>query len=232
MSPEDLVTCIEAAFAGLDRPSTEEIAVEGDYVDKSFLDGVGSKTWQELRPLRHFVGDASEIVLLSAKAYQYYLPAYLVALIDEPAEEFYLDGVLDSVWYGSGPPSRDSLARNVFDPRKGLGETMRELEAEMPDLTDQERRTAAETRVSVAAKLAHLKELTGHDCLDESYLRTGLRVLWEARIPLLTEPQKKCIAQILLHVLERTTDWLVAPRIRAALDAYWGGFLDVFKTAD
>jgi len=38
-------------------------------------------------------------MFLSAKAYQYYVPAYLVALVDERNEEFYLTGVLDSLWY-------------------------------------------------------------------------------------------------------------------------------------
>lgn len=227
MRPEDLVTSIEEAFAGLDRPSPEEMAIEGSYVDRSFLNGVGSRTWQELRPLRRFVGDGSEIVLLSAKAYQYYLPAYLVALVDEPAEEFYLSGVLDSLCYEDDPPSRDRQVQDLFDPRKGFAETLRELETEMPSLTDQDRRAAAETRVSVAAKLARIKELTGHDSFDESCLRAGLRELWEERIPPLTGPQKRCIAQVLVRILERTADPFDAPRIQTALDVYWGRFLQV-----
>lgn len=106
MNHEDLATCIEEAFAGLERPSLEEMAAAGTYVDQSFLDGVETKTWQELRPLRQYVGDAGEIVLLSAKAYQYYLPAYLHALIDEAGEEFYLSGVLDSLWHEDGRTPR------------------------------------------------------------------------------------------------------------------------------
>jgi hypothetical protein len=98
MKPGELITSIEEAFADIDRPSIEAM---GGYVERQFLDGVRSRAWQELRPLRQFVRGGGDIVLLSAKAYQYYLPAYLVALIDEPAEEFYLNGVLDSVWYGS-----------------------------------------------------------------------------------------------------------------------------------
>jgi hypothetical protein len=225
MNPEDLAQCIEEAFAGLDRPSLQEMAIAGDYVDQSFLDGVGTKTWQELRPLRQYVGDGGEIVLLSAKAYQYYLPAYLYALIDEAGEEFYLNGVLDSLWYEDGRTHDDSLIRSYFDPGKGLDETLRELEAEMPNLTEQGRMAAARTRVGVAQKMAYIKELTGHDFLDSSHREAGLRVLWEERMPLLTEAQKTCIARMLVRILERSTDPFDVPHIRLALDSYWRAFL-------
>jgi hypothetical protein len=226
MTSGELVLCIEEAFANLCRPSLEEMAGEGGYVDQSFLDGIGSRTWQELRPLRQFVGDGSEIALLSAQAYQYYLPAYLVALVDESGEEFYLNGVLDSLWYQNDRPFRDNQARELLDPRKGISATLHELEVEMPVLTDQERQTAAETLVGAATKLDHLHKLTGHDSFDESHLSAALQVLWEERIPSLTGPQKRCIARLLVHILKRTSDWLVAPRIQNALDAYWGTFLD------
>ena len=223
MDPEELVTCIEEAFGGPDPPSLEEMAAPDTYVDESFIDGVGSRTWQELRPLRDYIGDGSEIMLFSARAYQYYIPAYLVALVDESAEEFYLNGVLDSLWLERCPPHDRSLIRDHFDPGKGVDETLREIEIQMPHLTLQELRAAAETRVSNARRLAYLKELTGHDYLhpDTSYLR----LRWEERMPLLTEPQKKCIARVLVRVLERTTDALDAPRISAMLDNYWKTFL-------
>jgi hypothetical protein len=171
------------------------------------------------------VGDGSEIALLSAKAYQYYLPAYLYALIDEAGEEFYLNGVLDSMWYEDGQTHDDSLVRAYFDPGKGLDETLRELEGQMPELTDQERRAAAQTRVDVAQKMADIKELTGHDFLDSSHRQAGLRALWEERIPILTDHQKRCLALILVHILERSTDPFDVPHLRTALDAYWGAFL-------
>lgn len=225
MNREDLTASIEEAFAGLERPSLEEMAAAGDYVDQSFLGGVRTKTWQELRPLRRYVGDAGEIVLLSPKAYQYYLPAYLCALVDESGEEFYLNGVLDSLWYEDGRDSDDSLIRGHFDPRKGLEETLRELEAEMPNLTVQERVAAAKTRVGNAQKMAYINELTGHDFLDSSQRCAGLRAVWEERMPLLTRQQKQCIAQMLVHILERSTDPFDVPHIRIALDRYWRTYL-------
>ena len=227
MTPEDLITSIEEAFAGLDRPSVEEMAAAGTDVDQSFLDGVGAMTWQELRPLRRFVGDGGEIALLSAKAYCYYLPAYLVALVDEAGEEFYLNGVLDSLWCEGREPSEDSPIKDYFDPRKGLDEALNELAAEMPYLTDQEKMAAAEMRVGVAQKLAYVKEITGYDWQDGASLLPYRRTQWEERIPLLTDPQKRCITRVLVRVLERTTDWVVAPRIQTARDAYWGAVLEV-----
>lgn len=228
MRPEDLAQCIEEAFGSVECPSLEEMAAADCSIEDEFIYAVESNTWQELRPLRHFVGDGGEIVLLSAKAYQYYLPAYLVALVDEPAEEFYLNGVLDSLWYESWLPSGGSLVRDFFDPRKGLDETLHEIETQMPHLTDQEKKTAAETRVSNARRLADLKEITGHDLLDRSYLR----VLWEERMPLLTDQQNKCIAQLLVHILERTKDPFDAPRIQTMLDKYWSAFLVRPETDD
>jgi hypothetical protein len=222
VSPEELIASVEEAFAGVERPALEELAGADTYMDQSFIDGVGSRTWQELRPLRRFLGDGSEIPLLSAKAYRYYLPAYLVALVEEAGEEFYLNWVLDSLWYEVEPYSQQF--RNFFSPRKGMVETLRELEIQMPELTDQERMKAAEIRVSNAQKMAHIKELTGHDFLDSSHYEGGLRMLWEERMPLLTLPQKQSIARLLGHILERTTDPFDAPKIRTMLDKYWHAF--------
>ena len=222
MRPEDLAHRIEAAFGSLDPPTLEEMAAAGTYVDEPFLAAVESKTWQELRPLRDHVGDGSELALLSPRAYQYYLPAYLYALIDEAGDEFYLNGVLDSLWWGPWDDSDNQALEDLFDPRKGWEEWMPELERQMPQLTDQERRIIAERRVSNAEKRALLKDLIGRDWHD----RSCLRELWEERIPLLTHQQKECIARILVHILERTADPLDTSHVRTALDAYWGAYLD------
>ena len=225
MDPAALAACIEKAFGELDRPPLEEMAAEDTYMDQSFIDGVGSLTWQELRPLRDYVGDGSEICLLSAKAYRYYIPAYLVALTDESGADFYLTGVLDSLWYERPRSSGDiSRLRDYFDPNKGLDETLHEIETQMPELPDGERMAAAKTRVHVARQLAKMKELTGHDLLDGSSLAPHRRRVWEERMPLLSDPQKKCIAQVLMHILESTADEFDAPHIQTMLDQYWGAF--------
>ena len=226
MDAEALVACIEKAFGELDRPPLEEMAAEDTYMDQSFIDGVGSLTWQELRPLRDYVGDGSEICLLSAKAYRYYIPAYLVALTDESGADFYLTGVLDSLWYEHPHSLGDrTLLRDHFDPHKGLDQTLHELEIQVPQLTDQERMIAAETRVRVSKQLATLKEITGHDLLDGSSLAPLRRRVWEERMPLLTGSQKRCIAHVLMHILESTADEFDAPDIQFVLDKYWRAFL-------
>src|SRR3954470_9009994 len=104
MLSEELRHCLEDAFGSLEPPCIEELAATDTYMDESFEDAVKTvtirtKRWQELRPMRQYIGDYSEIVLLSAKAYQYYLPAYLYALIDPEGDGLYLHGVLDSLWY-------------------------------------------------------------------------------------------------------------------------------------
>jgi hypothetical protein len=83
---------------------------------------------------------------------------------------------------------------------------------------------AAETRVGIAQKMEYTKELTGHDFLDSSHRERGLRLLWEERMPLLTRGQKRSIAHLLEHILERTGDSFDAPRIRTMLDKYWHAF--------
>jgi hypothetical protein len=165
MQPEALARCLEEAFGNLEQPSLEEMAAPDTYIDQSFVDGVKSHAWQNLRPLKTHLGDASEVVLLSAKAYRYYLPAYLYALIDKEGDEFYLDGILDSLWY-------EGL---YFDmPRS--------------------------------------------------------RELWEERMALLTDQQKRCIAHLLVHILRRTSDRFLEEgsntrRIESMLKKYWNARL-------
>jgi hypothetical protein len=55
-------------------------------------------TWQELSPLESYLTTGDDVMLLSPRAYQYYLPAYLMALLDKSGDENYLEGVLDSLW--------------------------------------------------------------------------------------------------------------------------------------
>lgn len=221
MCHEDLVKCLDEAFGQLERPAPEEMAAPDTYVDEPFLYAVESKTWQDLRPLREYIGDGSDIALLSTKAYQYYFPAYLYALIDEAGDEFYLNGVLDSLWYEDWRDSEERAAGLFLVPRGGWEELMPEVAKQMPHLTYQERKIVAERRVSIAEKLAKLTEMTGRDWADISYLRER----WEERMPMLTDQQKECVAKTLVHVLERTSDESNASRIQAMLDKYWLGFL-------
>jgi hypothetical protein len=228
MRPEDLAARIEEAFAGLDPPCFEELAAEDCSVEDEFLYAVESRTWQELRPLRGYIGSGSEIVVLSAKAYHYYIPAYLYALIDKAGDEFYRDHVLDSLWYEDGCEAHVSAATMFYVPHGGWEELIPEVAKQMPELSFQERKSVAEMRVSIAEKLARITEMTGRDWNDRSYLRDH----WEERMPLLTSQQKNCIATILLHILERTTYKPDVDRIETMLDKYWRAFLIDSGTSD
>jgi len=74
------------------------MAAPDSHIDQDFVDAVREKTWQQLRPLEWYLPEGSGLVLLSGRAYQYYLPAYLFALIDAPPDSPYLGPVLDSLW--------------------------------------------------------------------------------------------------------------------------------------
>jgi uncharacterized protein DUF6714 len=174
MKPEDLARCLEDAFGGLEAPCLKELAAIDTYMDESFEDAVKTDTartkrWQDLRPMAQYIGDYSEIVLLSPRAYQYYLPAYLYALIDQAGDGLYLLGVLDSLWY---------------------------------------------------------EDLDG----EILYGSPRMHDIWKERMALLTPQQKKCIAQILVKILERIDDRLqgkhsAALRIELMLKKYWNAWL-------
>jgi hypothetical protein len=98
MSTEDLTHCLEEAFGGMEPPLPEELEGANCTIESSFPQAVKGRIWQQLRPLAWFIPDASDLVLLSARAYHYYLPAYLYALANGESDNLYLDGVLDSLW--------------------------------------------------------------------------------------------------------------------------------------
>jgi hypothetical protein len=221
MRPADLADCIEKAFEGLHPPSFEEMT-GGFSVEEDFLCAVESRTWQELRPLQQYLGDGGQFVILSAKAYQYYLPAFLYALIDKAGDELYLPCVLDSLWYEDRRVPKEGVRPFFYIPRGGWEELMPEVEKQMPHLTYEERKFVAKRRVSIAEGMAKVTEMTGRDWSDRSHLRKR----WEQRMSILTDQQKHCIAQVLANILERTTNNPSdAGRIQSMLDKYWGVFL-------
>jgi hypothetical protein len=76
MAPEELAKCLEEAFGGLEPPSLDELAAADTYMDDTFEDAVKidelkTRAWQDLRPIRQWLGDTAEIVLLSPRAFQY-----------------------------------------------------------------------------------------------------------------------------------------------------------------
>src|SRR5947209_2312961 len=103
MTVEELRQSLEEAFGELEPPDFTELS-PSVYMDRGFEDAVRTDTtktkrWQELRPLRQYQGDSLSLLLLTPRAWQYYLPAYLYAMTDPAAIWCYLDSVLNTLWY-------------------------------------------------------------------------------------------------------------------------------------
>jgi hypothetical protein len=220
METEKLVECLEEVFGGLRPPQAGEMAAASCSVDANFIRAVRSKTWQELRPLHQYVGDARELASFSAEAYQYYLAAFLYAVIRDADYDRYLSGLLNSLWYENWKAVMEA-ARERYRVPSDEREAMSEIEREMPSITPEERKVAAESRFGVAKKLAKLTEISGRDWADVSHHRR----MWDERMAVLTHEQKRCIAKSLVHILERRPHPNHARRIQAALDGYWRAFL-------
>jgi hypothetical protein len=103
MTPEKLRQCLEEAFGDVEPPPPERLSYA--YPDESGIwDAVNTDTgkikrWQELRPLRQYVGSSIDIHLLTQEACQYYLPAYLYAMTYPEDVWRYLGPVLSTLWY-------------------------------------------------------------------------------------------------------------------------------------
>src|SRR5258708_18440762 len=109
MATEELRQCLEEAFGDLEPPRFEELGTF--YPFEQFLDVVKTDTartkrWQELRPLTQYLHNSLDVFLLTPKAYQYYLPAYLYAMTDPEVVWQYLSPVVATLWYEneSGDP--------------------------------------------------------------------------------------------------------------------------------
>jgi len=102
MTPEELRQCLEEAFGDLEPPYLAEVSESAD-ID-GFEDAVRAvsgttKRWQELRPLIQYQRLGLAIFLLTPRAWQYYLPAYLYAITDPDDVWRYLSPILDTLWY-------------------------------------------------------------------------------------------------------------------------------------
>jgi hypothetical protein len=132
MKPEEVQHCLEEAFGGLEPPYFEDLG--SFYPFEEFLDVVRTDTartkrWQELRPLTKYLNGSLDVFLLTPKACQYYLPAYLFAMTDPEVVWQYLGPVLDTLWYEdewgdflhNNPRLRDEwddFAAPLTDPQK------------------------------------------------------------------------------------------------------------------
>lgn len=84
MTTGQLQECLEEAFGDLEPPHFEEVfaCADLDGLDQAIRTETGrAKRWQELRPLRKYQLSSLALYVLTPKAYHYYLPAYLYAMI-------------------------------------------------------------------------------------------------------------------------------------------------------
>ena len=165
MGTENLMQCLEGAFADLAPPLPEELQGSNSTLESPFPEAVRGKTWQQLRPLPWHVPDASDLILLSPKAYRYYLPAYLYALLSAENDGVYLDGVLDSLWYET-PYFEGPFLRERWEER-------------MPLLTDEQKRCIAHFLVEFLRRT--------DDCFlgegsNRRRLESMLKKYWNARL--------------------------------------------------
>src|SRR5260370_17770979 len=101
MTPEELQQCLDEAFGDLAPPYLEEVfeSVDIDRFEAAIRTETGrAKRWQELRPLGQYQRFALAIFILTPRAWQYYLPAYLFAMTDPKVLWFFLTPILVTLW--------------------------------------------------------------------------------------------------------------------------------------
>jgi hypothetical protein len=102
MTPQELQQCLEEAFGDLEPPYFEEVfeSVDLDRFEAAVRTETGrAKRWQELRPLGQYQRFALAVFILTSRAWQYYLPAYLYAMTDPEVVWCYLSPILSTLWY-------------------------------------------------------------------------------------------------------------------------------------
>jgi hypothetical protein len=98
MTPEELQQCLDEAFGGLEPLEfddlTKSFGLDPDFEEAVKTGTAKARRWQELRPLKRYLGNSLCLHLLTAEACQYYLPAYLYAMTDPEDIWRYLGSVL------------------------------------------------------------------------------------------------------------------------------------------
>jgi hypothetical protein len=224
MRPESLGATIERAFGGLTPPPIEQLAADVQFVADYVVEAVRSKTWEELRPLKRYFPEGQILVILSARTFQYYLPAFLFALVEGEDGERYLNPVLESLGYAYSQESFERAHSWFRSPAGGWQELMPEMQQLLPCLTDDERRMEAQRRVDIALQMAELAKTKGVDWGYGSY-SSSANSRFVQRVASLTEQQKRCIALSLVHISERSPDLSDVHRVQATLDRHWRSFL-------
>jgi hypothetical protein len=172
MTPEELQKCLEEAFGYLEPPCFEDLG--GFYSYEQFLDVVKTDTartkrWQELRPLKQYLGGSLDIHLLTPEACRYYLPAYLYAMTNPEDIWRYLGSVLSTLWY------EDEFGDPLFN-----NPDLRDRWEGFPSLlTDQQKRCIAHCLVAIV-KSADLIEECAEVHMELDHIEYMLKKYWSA----------------------------------------------------
>ncbi len=116
MSKDELIALIEQAFANTVYPGDDKL-INANHCGEcaEIAEVFQGKRWASLTDvkfLRHYVAALS---LLYPEAFRYYLPAYMIAALTDPATA---DVILDSVEYDLMPrPTEDAVAQDWFFSR-------------------------------------------------------------------------------------------------------------------
>jgi hypothetical protein len=172
-TPQTLKAQIKEAFAATKYPGDDLLrgsneGVEPFRVERDFR---GKRDWKSLSP--QFIdgapdGLASALCFFSHEAFQFYLPAYLVADLDDQLER------IDPVYYLTHGLERSSASERI-NPRRFAGRTWRDYARE---------RFAGFTREQAAAIAAYLIfKRDADDVLDSTRqeIDDALQDYWKAK---------------------------------------------------
>lgn len=112
---EALATQIIAAFDGLDRPTDDELLHPECMDDVDVLEFYGGVTWREMTDQMIVYGYAAPTAF-SAKAFQYYLPAYLLwTLRNSDSPEYASESILLALDPGTSKEMLHEFRKSKFN---------------------------------------------------------------------------------------------------------------------
>lgn len=113
-SPETLIAQIETAFGGLQMPADDELLHPECRDDVDILEFYGGIRWQDMTDDMVVHGYAAPTAF-SAKAFQYYLPAYLIWTLRNPDSSDYAgDSTLLALDPGTPDESLHDFRKSKF----------------------------------------------------------------------------------------------------------------------
>lgn len=121
---ETVRASIARAFARAKPPPDEQIVVAEPREDPEcaeIAEAFQGKHWEDVSAavIQHH---ADSLPLLTPLAFRYYLPAYMLASLESPRDDFYPDDILSFLLFDLVPPRRRSARAQLFsaDERRAI----------------------------------------------------------------------------------------------------------------